>query len=221
MGGCWHDAPLPWGCQGYPLASATTLVSYVCLSSAPTLKSKTWIGPSRWLLSPEQPSLTKAYGGFLRRRPLCTGWFGYLFDKSFNHPGSHATDIPPQLVATLILDPPVNLLIDRGDRRQADARFLGSKRSHKKKERERAQKCKPQRINLDLPLDLKKRLEAQAKREGVPASQLVAFLLYEPLHLLETRAISLWGYKTASHCPKFECNLDLKRRAEELLLSQK
>ena len=114
------------------------------------------------------------------------------------------------------LDPAVNLLIDQGDRRQTDARLPRAERSRKKKERERAQKRKPHRINLDLPLDLKKRLEAQAKREGVPISQLAAYLLYEPLHLLETKAISLWSYKTASHCPKFECNLDLKRRAEEV-----
>ena len=55
-----------------------------------------------------------------------------------------------------------------------------------------------------------------AKKEGVPISQLVAFLLYEPIFQLEKRTISLWGYKTASGCPKFECNLDLKRRAEEV-----
>ena len=114
------------------------------------------------------------------------------------------------------LDPAVNLLINQGDRRQADARLPRSERSRKKKERERAQKRKPRRINLDLPLDLKKRLETQAKLEGVPVSQLVAFLLYEPLHLLESKSISLWSYKTASGCPKFECNLDLIRRAEEM-----
>jgi hypothetical protein len=82
------------------------------------------------------------------------------------------------------LDPAVNLLINQGDRRHADACLPRGERSRKKKERERAQRRKPHRINLDLPLDLKKRLEAQAKREGVPISQLVAFLLYEPLHLL-------------------------------------
>ena len=114
------------------------------------------------------------------------------------------------------LDPAVNILIDQGDRQQADARFPKGERSRKKKERERTERRKPHRINLDLPLDLKKRLEDQARREGVPISQLVAFLLYEPLHLLEIKSISLWGYKTASGCPKFECNLDLKRRAEEV-----
>jgi hypothetical protein len=113
------------------------------------------------------------------------------------------------------VDPAVESLLGQGQRRQDEARLTRTERSRKKKERERAQKRKPNRINLDLPVDLKKRLEQLAKKEGVPISQLVAFLLYEPVHQLESRAISLWGYKSASGCPKFECNLDLKRRADE------
>ena len=72
------------------------------------------------------------------------------------------------------------------------------------------------RVNLDLPVDLKKRLEVMAKNEGVPVSQLVAFLLYGPVQQLEKHMISLWGYKTASGCRKFEWNIDLKRHDEEV-----
>ena len=114
------------------------------------------------------------------------------------------------------VDPAVESLLGQGQRRQDEARLPRNERSRKKKERERAEKRKPNRINLDLPVDLKKCLEHLAKKEGVPISQLVAFLLYEPVNQLESRAISLWGYKTASGCPKFECNLDLKRRADEV-----
>lgn len=113
------------------------------------------------------------------------------------------------------VDPAVESLLGQGQRRQVEAHLPKVERSRRKKERERAQKRKPNRINLDLPVDLKKRLELLAKKEGVPVSQLVAFLLFEPVHKLESRAISLWGYKIASGCPKFECNLDLKRRADE------
>lgn len=113
------------------------------------------------------------------------------------------------------VDPAVESLLGQGQRRQDEARLPRIERSRRKKERERAEKRKPNRINLDLPVDLKKRLENLANKEGVPISQLVAFLLYEPVHQLESRVISLWGYKTASGCPKFECNLDLKRRADE------
>jgi hypothetical protein len=115
-----------------------------------------------------------------------------------------------------VIDPAVESLLGQGQRRQDEARLPRNERSRKKKERERAEKRKPNRINLDIPVDLKKRLEHLAKKEGVPISQLVAFLLYEPVHQLESRAISLWGYKTASGCPKFECNLDLKRREAEV-----
>ena len=114
------------------------------------------------------------------------------------------------------VDPAVESLLGQGQRRQVEAHLPRTERSRKKKERERAEKRKPHRINLDLPVDLKKRLEHLAKKEGVPISQLVAFLLYEPVYQLESRAISLWGYKIASGCPKFECNLDLKRRADEV-----
>jgi hypothetical protein len=114
------------------------------------------------------------------------------------------------------IDPAVESLIGQGQRRQDEARLPRTERSRKKKERERAEKRKPNRINLDIPVDLKKRLEQLAKKDGVPISQLVAFLLYEPVHQLESQVISLWGYKTASGCPKFECNLDPKRRAEDM-----
>ena len=114
------------------------------------------------------------------------------------------------------VDPAVESLLGQGQRRQDKARLPRIERSRMKKERERAEKRKPNRINLDLPVDLKKRLEHLAKKEGVPISQLVTFLLYEPVYLLESRVISLWGYKIASGCPKFECNLDLKRRADEV-----
>ena len=118
------------------------------------------------------------------------------------------------------VDPAVESLLGQGKRRQVESHLPKNERSRKKKERERAQRRKPNRINLDLPVDLKNRLELLAKKEGVPVSQLVAFLLYGPVHQLEKRMISLWGYKTASGCRKFEWNIDLKRHAEEVLRNE-
>jgi len=114
------------------------------------------------------------------------------------------------------IDPAVESLLGQVQHRRVEAHLPKNERSRIKKERERAEKRKPNRINLDLPQDLKKRLQLLAKKEGVPVSQLVAFLLYEPVFQLENRTISLWDYKSASGCPKFECNLNLKRRAEEV-----
>ena len=104
----------------------------------------------------------------------------------------------------------------QGQRRQVESHLPKNERSRKKRERERTQKRLARRINLDLPVDLKKRLEILARKESIPVSQLVAFLLLEPVLQLEKKTISLWGYKTASGCPKFECNLDLERRADEV-----
>ena len=115
------------------------------------------------------------------------------------------------------VDPAVESLLGQGQRRQVESHLPKNERSRKKNERERAQKRMVNRINLDLPQDLKKRLEMLAKKEGVPISQLVAFLLYDPVHQLEKHMISLWGYKTASGCAKFEWNIDLKKHAGEVL----
>ncbi len=114
------------------------------------------------------------------------------------------------------VDPAVKCLVNQGQHRNAESHLQKKLRSQRKKERERAQKRLANRVNLDLPVDLKKRLETLAKKEGVPVSQLVAFLLYIPVQQLETRVISLWGYKTSSGCRKFEWNIDLKRYGEEV-----
>ncbi len=114
------------------------------------------------------------------------------------------------------VDPAVESLIGQGERRQTESHLPQKERSRKKKEREHAQKRIPNRIGLELPVELKSRLEDLAKKEGVPISQLVAFLLLDPVNLLERRRISLWGYKNASHSPKFEFNLDLNRKSQEV-----
>ncbi len=115
------------------------------------------------------------------------------------------------------VDPAVESLLNQGQRRNIESHLPKNTRSQRRKERERAQKRLANRVNLDLPVDLKKHLEILAKKEGVPVSQLVAFLLYIPVYQLETHMISLWGYKTTSGCRKFEWNIDLKRYAEEVL----
>jgi hypothetical protein len=115
------------------------------------------------------------------------------------------------------VDPAVESLLGQGQRRQAESHLPKEKRSQRKKEQERAKKRLANRINLDLPIELKERLEMLAKKEGVPVSQLVAFLLYDPVHQLEKHMISLWGYKTTSGCRRFEWNIDLKKRSEEVL----
>jgi hypothetical protein len=82
------------------------------------------------------------------------------------------------------VDPAVESLLGQGQRRKEESHLPKEKRSQRKKEQERAKKRLANRINLDLPIELKKQLEMLAKKEGVPVSQLVAFLLYNPVYQL-------------------------------------
>jgi hypothetical protein len=61
------------------------------------------------------------------------------------------------------VDLAVESLLGQGPRRQIESHLPKNERSRKKKERERAEKRMPQRINQDLPVDLKKHLELLAK----------------------------------------------------------
>jgi hypothetical protein len=64
------------------------------------------------------------------------------------------------------IDPAVESLLGQVQHWQVEAHLPRSERSRKKKQRDRAKRRKPNRIYLDLPLDLKKRLELLAKKEG-------------------------------------------------------
>jgi membrane protein involved in colicin uptake len=66
-----------------------------------------------------------------------------------------------------VVDPAVESLLGQGQRRQDEARLPRTERSRKKKERERAEKRKPNRP-ISTSLDLKKRLSILQRR--VPIS---------------------------------------------------
>jgi len=116
------------------------------------------------------------------------------------------------------VDPAVESLLDQGQCHNIETHLLRNLRSHQNKERERTKKCLVNRIKVYLLVDLYKRLEILAKKEGVPVSQLVTFLLYGPLHQFETHMISLW----ATRCPHAAENsrgisfsIDMGRRFSE------
>jgi hypothetical protein len=112
-------------------------------------------------------------------------------------------------------DPAVSALLTAAERRQAESRLPKQERTRKQKERRRQQERKAKRINLDLPVELKHRLMAMAENEGVPVSQLVAFLLIVPLREMEDERNPLWGYKIPSKCAKFDWVIDLEKRLNE------
>ncbi len=112
-------------------------------------------------------------------------------------------------------DPAVSALMSATERRQADSRMPKPERTRRQKERRRQQARKDKRINLDLPVDLKRRLVALAEKESVPISQLVAFLIIRPLNEIEAQENPLWGYKKPSRCAKFDSVLDLEKQMKE------
>ena len=115
------------------------------------------------------------------------------------------------------IDPAVAELLGTLESKQVEARLPKKERSAKTKERRRAQERLPGRVNLDLPVELKQRLFGLAEREGVPVSQLAAFLLLDGAAALETKTGSdlLLGYKKPSSSPKYRHVLDLEQRAAD------
>lgn len=115
------------------------------------------------------------------------------------------------------LDPSIDIVLQNQERKQAESRLPPKERSAKTKEKRRAQERLPGRVNLDLPVELKQRLFALAEREGVPVSQLAAFLLLDGAARLEAPEGPglLLGYKKFSTSPKYRHVLDLEQRAAD------
>jgi hypothetical protein len=114
-----------------------------------------------------------------------------------------------------VSDPAVGALINATERRQADSRLPKLERTRKQKERRRQQERQAGRINLDLPVEIKRHLVALAEKESVPISQLVAFFLIDPICAMEEGQPLIWGYKGPSKCPKYDSVIDIERRLQE------
>jgi len=110
---------------------------------------------------------------------------------------------------------PVEVLLTSAGQRQTEASLPKSERKRAIRERRRAQERLSGRIGLDLPVELKGRLVALAKRESVPVSQLVAFMLIDWLPQMENTTNPLWGYLKPSKCAKYDQVIDLEKRNKE------
>jgi len=112
-------------------------------------------------------------------------------------------------------DEAVSALLASAGRKQADSRKTKPERNRKARERRRQAERMSGRIGLDLPVPMKRRLVALAAREGVPVSQLVAFMLIDPLADMEAATNPLWGYTRPSRCAVFVNTIDLEKRMNE------
>ena len=106
-------------------------------------------------------------------------------------------------------DPAVEALLNRGERRQAEARLSRKERDKKMRERKKMQARLKGRATYDLPASLKERIAAIAEGHQTSASQVAALFLLQALEAFDQGEIDLEGYKVPSNSPRYEWNLDL------------
>ena len=103
-----------------------------------------------------------------------------------------------------VIDPAVRDIMTRQEEK------VGSKSDRaKKEERKKAASRLPGRVNLDLPLELKKRVFDLAESERIPASQIVALLLADGLRRLDSGDLNIKEYRRPSTSPRYLYTLDL------------
>jgi hypothetical protein len=112
------------------------------------------------------------------------------------------------------IDPAVSDLLHDLESRKAQRSLPVKERKRQKKEREK--QASRNRVMYDLPPELTERVRQIAEREGVPASQLVAWLLTHTVsidQLVDTHGV-LHGYKKPSKSPRYEFNLEFSKNDE-------
>lgn len=105
-----------------------------------------------------------------------------------------------------IIDPAVRDIMTNQEERTVGSK---SDRAKKAKERKKAANRLPGRVNLDLPLELKKRVFDLAESERIPASQIVALLLADGLRRLDSGDLNIKEYRRPSTSPRYLYTLDL------------
>jgi hypothetical protein len=109
------------------------------------------------------------------------------------------------------LDPSVDAFLSTEAERRAIQKLPPQERKKKAKERERIRDRKARRVTYDLPPDLRSQVAEIAKKKGVPASQLAAWLITRALEQhggsAEELDEELTPYLESSQSPKFTWNL--------------
>ncbi|OPZ33013.1 MAG: hypothetical protein BWY98_01284 [Tenericutes bacterium ADurb.BinA155] len=105
-----------------------------------------------------------------------------------------------------IIDPAVRDIMTNQEERTVGSK---SDRAKKAKERKKAANRLPGRVNLDLPLELKKRVFDLAEAERIPASQIVALFLTDGLRRLDSGDLILDPYRRPSGSPRYDWTLDI------------
>jgi len=107
------------------------------------------------------------------------------------------------------LDPTTaDILQELAERDEQRSMTEAERREHKK-----AKERLKRRVNWDLPVDIKERVKAIAEEEGVPESQLAAWLLSRGFESLgqtdDERHEILMPFKSPSSSPRYDFNLSV------------
>ena len=107
------------------------------------------------------------------------------------------------------LDPAVQAYMSQGEQAEMDAQREKEVSLTAAQRRKRKKDAKRTRAIYDLPPLITNQIDAIAEDEGIPKSQLVAFLLHHALQDFAAGEIDLSPYKRFSRVPRFEWMLDL------------
>jgi hypothetical protein len=107
------------------------------------------------------------------------------------------------------LDPAVQAYMGQGEQAALNAQREKEQNLTAAQRRKRKQDQQRVRAYYDLPLAIKNRVIEIAEGEGVPTSQLAAFLLQHALQTYQAGEIDIAPYKRNSRVPRFEWMLAL------------
>jgi hypothetical protein len=103
------------------------------------------------------------------------------------------------------IDPAVAELLGTMDQKASERSLQRDDRRRKIKEREKARARN--RVMLDLPLEIEKRIKALAEKHECPISQIAALLIWQGLQDLENGLLNPSVYKKPSRSPRYTWNL--------------
>ncbi|MHC1732940.1 MAG: hypothetical protein AB9888_13055 [Bacteroidales bacterium] len=112
------------------------------------------------------------------------------------------------------IDPSVAALLSHREERETDAKLPKKEREKKAKEQKKAQARLPGRIGLDLPPALKDNLLSLSEELGVPASQVVAFILQVGIESYRGGQLDMKSYLQPCRSPRYKFRLVLPTEKE-------
>lgn len=103
------------------------------------------------------------------------------------------------------IDPAVAELLDTMEQKASERSLPQDDRRRKIKEREKARARN--RVMLDLPKEIEKRIKVLAAKHECPISQIAALLIWQGLKDLDSERLDLGMYKKPSRSPRYAWNL--------------